>query len=75
MKAVVVALDVLQDVLPYEKKCLLMRLFTEKYYNKEAFKGMMRKVWRTVLGVRFRDLSPDLFLVEVENGRDKEKVR
>ncbi|KAJ0045279.1 hypothetical protein Pint_05295 [Pistacia integerrima] len=41
--------DVLQDVLSYGEKCLLIRLFTEKYYNKETFKGTMQKVWRTVL--------------------------
>ncbi|KAJ0017104.1 hypothetical protein Pint_10782 [Pistacia integerrima] len=46
-EAVMVTLNDLQDVLPYGEKCLLMRLFTKKYYNKEAFKGTMRKIWKT----------------------------
>lgn len=42
---VVVDLDELANVLPCGEKCLFTKLYTDKYYNKEAFKGTMRKVW------------------------------
>ncbi|XP_040991016.1 uncharacterized protein LOC121238254 [Juglans microcarpa x Juglans regia] len=73
-EGVVVDTGDLENVLPSGKRCFFMKLFTEKYFNKEAFIGTMRKVWRTAMGVRFQELSPVLFLVEFENGRDKTKV-
>ncbi|KAF5463102.1 hypothetical protein F2P56_019045 [Juglans regia] len=71
---VVVDTGDLEDVLPSGECCLFMKLFTEKYFNKKAFKGTMRKVWQTAMGVRFWELSSVLFLVEFENGRDRMKV-
>lgn len=44
---VVVEMENLDVVLPCGGKCLFMKLFTEKYFNKEAFKGTMQKVWWT----------------------------
>lgn len=73
-KDVVVEMEKLEDVLPCGVKCLFMKLFIKKYFNKESFKGRMRKVWQAVMGVRFQDLSPVLFLVEFEDCRDKDGV-
>ncbi|XP_042964587.1 uncharacterized protein LOC122298799 [Carya illinoinensis] len=71
---VVIESENLEEVLPRGEKCLFMQLFTGKYFNWEAFKGMMRKIWRTIMGVCFRDLSSTMFLVEFDDVSDKENV-
>lgn len=37
------------------ENCLIMILLTSKHYNREAFKQIMKKIWRLVKTIRFRD--------------------
>ncbi|XP_040998212.1 uncharacterized protein LOC121244266 [Juglans microcarpa x Juglans regia] len=71
---IVVVPEQLQDSIIGGDKCLIMKLFTDKHYNKDVFKSTMRKALRLTMGVRFRDLSSTLMFVEFDDRRDKEKV-
>ncbi|KAF5459758.1 hypothetical protein F2P56_019678 [Juglans regia] len=64
----------LADALLSGGKCLIMKLFTAKHYNKEVFKSTLRKAWPLGLGVKFRDLDSTLILAKFENIKDKERV-
>ncbi|XP_041003994.1 uncharacterized protein LOC121249349 [Juglans microcarpa x Juglans regia] len=54
--------------------CLVMSLLTNRYYNREALKNTMRKVWQPVYKVSIKDLGSKLFLVEFEADRDKQRA-
>ncbi|XP_035547259.1 uncharacterized protein LOC118348856 [Juglans regia] len=56
------------------ERCLVMSLLTDRYYNREALKNMMRKVWQPACKVPFKDLGSNLFLVEFEDDRDKQRI-
>lgn len=56
------------------KKCLLVKLLTPKYYNREAFETTMRRVWRPVRSLRFYDMGEGLMMVEFELDSDKTRV-
>ncbi|KAF5463985.1 hypothetical protein F2P56_014103 [Juglans regia] len=71
---VVVEINQVEEVLYRGENCLIMQLLTRKHYNHEVFKQTMRKVWRTVKGVKIRDLNSDFNLVEFEDVKDKVKV-
>ncbi|XP_042944586.1 uncharacterized protein LOC122278462 [Carya illinoinensis] len=64
----------LGDFLERGANCLIMKLLIKKHYNHEAFKQTMRKVWRLVKGVKFRDLNSEFMSVEFDDTRDKLKV-
>lgn len=53
---------------------MVMKLFTESPYNKEAMKQTMRKAWRSVGRVKSRDLNHSIMLVESIDIRDKNHV-
>ncbi|KAF5469007.1 hypothetical protein F2P56_013112 [Juglans regia] len=71
---VVVDINHVEEVLSSGENCLIMQLLTRKHYNHEVFKQTMRKVWRTVKGVKIRDLNSDFSLAEFEDVKDKVKV-
>ncbi|KAF5464529.1 hypothetical protein F2P56_014601 [Juglans regia] len=71
---VVVEPEKLADEFVSSGRCLILKLFTERHYHREIFKGTMRKAWHLVLGVKFRDLDSTLMLAEFESIKDKEKV-
>lgn len=54
--------------------CLVGRYWTEKKYNKEAFKTVLSKLWRVVGRVTFRELHDNLWLFEFSDGEDKRRV-
>lgn len=58
----------------YSNSCLIFRLFTRKFYNKDAFKSIMRTVWNPVKGVKFFYLGEKLFLAQFTEQSDKERV-
>ncbi|KAG6628921.1 hypothetical protein CIPAW_14G046500 [Carya illinoinensis] len=51
-----------------------MSLLTNRYYNREALKTTMKKVWQPVHEVRFKELGSKLLLVEFVDDRDKQRV-
>ncbi|XP_042942846.1 uncharacterized protein LOC122277028 [Carya illinoinensis] len=71
---VVVETERLEDVRVRGEKSLMVRLLTERYFNREAFKQTMRRVWRPTKNIKFRDLTQGLMLVEFDEPRDKVRV-
>lgn len=64
----------LEDAVVRNGKCLVLRLLSEISYNKEAFKQTMRKAWRPVIQMKFRDLGAHMMRVEFSDTWDKERV-
>lgn len=64
----------LQDAVFCGGKCLLVKLITQCHYNREAFKSTMRRAWRPVRVIKFRDLNSVIMLIEFDDERDKERV-
>ncbi|XP_035547260.1 uncharacterized protein LOC118348857 [Juglans regia] len=56
------------------ERCLVMSLLIDRYYNREALKNTMRKVWQPACKVRFKNLGSNLFLVEFEDDCDKQRI-
>ncbi|XP_042942811.1 uncharacterized protein LOC122276999 [Carya illinoinensis] len=71
---VLVDTRMVEEVLDRGKHCLIMCLLTRKHYNHDALKATMKKVWRPVNGIKFRDLNTVFTLIEFENEGDKSKV-
>ncbi|XP_042972923.1 uncharacterized protein At4g02000-like [Carya illinoinensis] len=71
---VVVETERLEDVRVRGEKSLMVRLLTERYFNRDAFKQTMRWVWRPMKNIKFRDLAEGLMLVEFDEPRDKVRV-
>lgn len=46
----------------------------ERHYNKEAFKQTVRKVWRLVKNISFKNSEPMMILVEFEDVKDGDRV-
>lgn len=55
-------------------RCLIGRIWTEKTVNKEAFKTVLSRVWRTVRAVIFQELSDNVWLFEFEDEFDMRRV-
>lgn len=53
---------------------MIVKLLTERHYNRDAFKVTMKKAWRPARDIRFRDLNTSLTLIEFEDRRDKDRV-
>ncbi|XP_042973000.1 uncharacterized protein LOC122304802 [Carya illinoinensis] len=71
---VVVETGRLEDVRAQGEKSLMVRLLTERYFNREAFKQTMQRIWRPTKSVKFRDLTLGMMLVEFDDPRDKIRV-
>lgn len=53
---------------------MLVKLLTNRYYNQEAFRITMRKVWRPAKSLHFQEMGAGLMLAEFENYNDKVRV-
>ncbi|KAF5451933.1 hypothetical protein F2P56_026987 [Juglans regia] len=73
-EVVVVDEESLDGALGRSEKCLLFKLFTDKQFNKEAFKSTMKRLWRPGKSISIRDVSDNLFIAEFEDPWDKEHV-
>lgn len=71
---VAVDMEKLEDVRARGKKCLMVRLFTERHFNREAFKQTIRQIWQPTKSIKFWDLTPGLLLVEFDDQWDKARV-
>ncbi|XP_059429272.1 uncharacterized protein LOC132163092 [Corylus avellana] len=54
--------------------CLVGKLWIEKLVNKEAFKSVISRIWRTVGQVIFKELQDNCWLFEFAGRDDKRRV-
>lgn len=52
-----VELSLVDEVVSRGKNCLLVKLLSKKYFNREAFKATMKKVWRPVKLLCFSEMA------------------
>jgi hypothetical protein len=62
------------DVQEKGDRCLMGKIWSEKYTNKEAFKYVLSRLWRTMESVVFKELQDNLWLFEFADIEDKERV-
>jgi hypothetical protein len=55
-------------------KCLIGKVWSEKNVNKEAFKFVFSTIWRTVGGVKFKELGNNIWFFEFTEENDKRRV-
>jgi hypothetical protein len=55
-------------------KCLVGRLGVAKEFNKEAFKSLLVRIWRTMGRVFFKEIQENLWLFEFAEESDKQRV-
>jgi hypothetical protein len=55
-------------------RCLVGRIWMTKRVNKEAFKVVLTRVWRTTRGVVFKELDDNIWLFEFEEVDDMQRV-
>lgn len=63
-----------EELVNWGKNCLLVKLLLNRYFNREAFKVTMRKLWRPAKYLHFHEMGEGLMLVEFENQNDKIRV-
>lgn len=68
---IVVKLKPVEKVMSRGKNCMLVRLLSSKYYNREAFKSTMKKIWHPVKPLQFFELGEGLLMVEFEDYNNK----
>lgn len=54
--------------------CLVGQVIAEQNINKEIIHNMMKKIWRTSKSFFLQVLSPNLFLIRLEQKKDKDKL-
>lgn len=62
-----IELSSVEEVVNRSKNCLLVKLLSTKYYNREAFKVTMKKVWCPTQALRFSEIRDNLMMAEFEN--------
>ena len=55
-------------------RCLVGRIWMGRTVNKEAFKSVLSRIWRTIGGVTFRELDDNIWLFEFKDGDDMRRV-
>lgn len=54
--------------------CLLGRLITDKYFNKEAMKSSMLRLWGLARGITVQDIGENLFVFQFSNEYERTRV-
>jgi hypothetical protein len=62
------------DLRGRSERCLLGRLMSDRRIQKEAFKTLMSRLWKTVETVTFKEIQDNLWLLEFSNREDKGRV-
>jgi hypothetical protein len=55
-------------------KCLIEKVWSDKIVNKEALQSVLPIIWRTLGGVKFKDLKDNVWLFEFADKNDKRRV-
>lgn len=53
---------------------MLVKLLSIKYFNKEAFKSMLKKIWRTAKSLPIFKIGDDMLFADFEDYNDKRRV-
>lgn len=69
-----IELEAFREMVERGSNCLLLKLLSIHYFNIEAFKQTLMKIWRLVKPDKFHELGSSLFLAEFEDVYDKEHV-
>lgn len=70
----VVDYNSIKEVVSKGKSCLLLRLLTTQYYNREAFKNTMRRVWCPIKALRFYKMGNSPLMAKFKQHNDKLKI-
>jgi hypothetical protein len=63
------------DLQVRSERCLLGRLMSDRCIQKEAFKALMTRLWKTLEAMAFKELHDNLWLLEFFNLADKRLVK
>lgn len=63
--------EVLNDHVTLNKNWLLVKLITDRPFNKDAFKITMCRAWKPIHPMVFRELGNLVFMAEFTDVRDK----
>lgn len=66
--------SLVEEVQKRGKNYLLVKLLSVKYFNREAFKATMKKVWKLVRPLRFYEMGEGMMLAEFEDLNNKNRV-
>ncbi|XP_062152170.1 uncharacterized protein LOC133860613 [Alnus glutinosa] len=62
------------DLRGRSERCLLGKLMSDRRIQKEAFKTLMSRLWKTIETVAFKEIQDNLWLLEFSNRADKRRV-
>jgi hypothetical protein len=54
--------------------CLLGKLITDRYFNKEALKNNMLRLWGVSRGITVQDMGDNLFVFQFKNAYERDRV-
>jgi hypothetical protein len=55
-------------------RSLIGKIWADKKNNKEAFKTVMSRLWRSVEGIVFKEIQDDVWIFKFSDTEDKQKV-
>jgi hypothetical protein len=73
-KGILIDVEDVAELRTKGSKCLVGRLGVPKRINKEAFKTLLTRIWRTVKDVFFKEIHDNLWLFEFEEEEGRRKV-
>lgn len=62
------------EVLNRGRNHLLVKILTQKYFNREAFKDTMKKFWKPTKPICFHELEVGMIMEKFEDLSDKNRV-
>jgi hypothetical protein len=69
-----IGLEDVADLRAKATKCLVSRLGVPKRVNREAFKSLLTRIWRTGGEIFFKEINENLWLFEFDDEKDRNKV-
>lgn len=73
-QGITISVEEVEEIRQKSSNCLVGKYWMEKRYNKEAFKSVLSKLWRSEGGVNFKELQDNLWLFEFAEEEDKRRV-
>ena len=72
--SIVIESQSFSPLLQRRRSCMVGKLLTERFINKEVLKIPMIQAWKPIGSVSFKQLGPNLFLIDFENWWDKDRI-